>query len=199
MLLSVPACRRHEAATQAPVDETYIATSHSIGFDITPLPSGDGSTLWLATYASQGKIAKFRIELDSAKPADSSNSGNSPFKFRMSKGAILAEPGSDASVLLADLKRALGAKNLPARVQRSSSLPFACAILGQNQSRVPGGGFRRKPAGNWIAMKIFISSSSGNDEDEMYLNINPVIQKAEFAEKDSSYGDRLLAKLATVL
>ena len=48
-------------------------------------------------------------------------------------------------------------------------------------------------------MKIFISSSSGNDEDEMYLNINPVIQKAEFAEKDSSYGDRLLAKLATVL
>jgi hypothetical protein len=199
LLVDITACRQHESTTQATVAESYISNSYSVGFDITPLPSGDGSTLWLATYAAQGKVAKFRIELDSAKPEDSGNSVSSPFKFRVGKGAILAEPGSDANVLLADLKRALGASNLPTRVQRSSSLPFACGILGQNESRVPGDGFSRKPTGNWIVMKIFISSSSGDEEEEMYLNINPVIRKAEFSEKDSSYGDRLLAKLATVL
>jgi hypothetical protein len=65
-------------------------------------------------------------------------------------------PGSDASVLLTNLKEAVEAKISPVRVQRSSSLAFTFAILGENQSQARGGGFNDKLGGHWTAMKIFI-------------------------------------------
>jgi hypothetical protein len=102
-------------------------------------------------------------------------------------------------VLLADLKRTLEAKHLPAHVHRSSNLPFTFAILGENQSQAADGGFNEKPRGNWTAMKIFIGFGAGNDYGEVFLNLNQVSQKAQFSEKDQDYGDYVLTKLATVL
>jgi hypothetical protein len=110
---------------------------------------------------------------------------------------IRPEPGSDASVLLIDPKRVLEAKKLPTRVIRSNVLPFEYVILGENQSRTADGSFNEKPAGNWTCVKIFLPP--GGDDGELYLNFNPAIQKAEFSEKDSDYGNYLLAKFATVL
>jgi len=39
----------------------YTPLSGSVGFDITILPSSKGTTQWMATYSSQGKIAKSRV------------------------------------------------------------------------------------------------------------------------------------------
>lgn len=100
-------------------------------------------------------------------------------------------------MLLVDLKKALQAKTPPAKVKRSTSLPFTYAILGENETRSPDGGFNDKPAGNWTAMKIFIEGDS--DQGEVFLNFNSQLKKAEFSIKDPDYGDLVLAKLATVL
>jgi len=193
-LVNLSACHWH-TSTQGPAAEPYIADSYSVGFDIAPIQSGNGAMQWLATYASQGRIARFKIELDAASAGDSKDSSN----FKFGKGSIQAVPGSDASVLLTALEKALEAKRLPAHVQRSGSLPFTYAILGENQSQISGGGFNDKPAGHWTAMKIFIGSGEENDNGEVFLNFNSATGRAQFSEKDSGYGDFVLAKLATVL
>jgi hypothetical protein len=79
----------------------------------------------------------------------------------------VAEAGSDASVLLGDLKRALEAKRLPSKVKRVGSVAFTYANLGENQSRHSGGGFYSKPAGRWTTMKLFFGE--GEQESEVYL------------------------------
>jgi hypothetical protein len=174
--------------------EPGVPDLNSIGFDVEPVKSGNGSSQWLATYASQGKTARFRIELGPAqgpdKPASITN-------IKFGKGRFVAEPGSDASVLLADLKKALEAKTLPAKMQRSSTLPFTFAILGENHSQASGGGFNENPPGNWTAMKLFLGD--GDEEAEVFLNLNPVTKKGEFSIKDPDYGDGLLKYLAKVL
>jgi hypothetical protein len=73
----------------------------SVGFDIEPLRSESSSKQWLATYTSQAKIARFRIELSASKPLEEKDSLD--FDFESGTGRFIAEPGSDASVLLADL------------------------------------------------------------------------------------------------
>lgn len=167
---------------------------NSIGFDLEPAKPGNGSSQWLATYASQGKTARFRIELG---PAQGSEKPASITNIKSGKGRFVAVPGSDASVLLADLKKALEAKAVPTRVQRSSTLPFTYAILGENQSQASGGGFNENPPGNWTAMKIFLGD--GDEEAEVFLNLNPTIKKGQFSIKDPDYGDSLLKYLAKVL
>jgi hypothetical protein len=107
------------------------------------------------------------------------------------------EPGSDAGILLFDLKKALEAKALPSKVQRVESLPFTFVNVGDNLSRAAGGGFNAAPPGNWTAIKIFIGE--GEQEEQVFLNINPVIRKGQFSIKDTDYGDLLLAHLAKVL
>jgi len=170
--------------------EAYVQDANSVGFDIAPAKVANGTSQWFATYASQGKTAKFRIELDPDKPA-----ANTSFKF--GKGRFVAEQGSDATVLLADLKKALEAKAVPAKVRRSSTLPFTYAILGENQSQASEGGFNTNPPGNWTAMKIFLGD--GEEEAEVFLNLNPAIKKGQFSIKDPDYGDDLLKYLAKVL
>ena len=118
-------------------------------------------------------------------------------KMSSGSGAILAVADSDASTMLIALAKALEAKHVPAHAQRASRLPFTYVILGENNSQASGGGFSAKPAGNWTAMKIFIGD--GKDEDEVFLNLNPISRKAQFSEKDIDYGDTVLAKLAAVL
>src|ERR1700675_1313362 len=136
------------------VTEHYIPDPASVGFDIEPLQSANTSHQWLATYSSQGKTAKFRIELGSTKSLSDKKSRD--FDIENGEGRFIAEPGSDASVLLADLKKALQAKTFPEKVQRVSNLRFDFVSFGRNQSQASGGGFKAKPPGNWTPMKIFI-------------------------------------------
>jgi len=166
-----------------------------VGFDIEQLP-GDGSAqLWLAKYISKGKTAKFRIELGSPKPINDKESRD--FDIQQGEGKFIAEPGSDASVLLADLKDALEAKMFPAKVRRAHDLPFVFVSFGQNQSQDAGGGFNASPPGHWTPIKLFIGE--GKQEGEVFLNLNPVIKKGQFSIKDPDYGDIVLAQLARVL
>jgi len=170
----------------------------SVPFEIVQQPEQKGETDLLATYSSHGKVAKFRIETATTPVPDTSSSVG--FNLQMGHGRFVAEPGSDASVMLADLKKVLEAKVLPTKVKRASALGFTFAILGRNQSRSPNGGFNDKPAGDWNAYKIFIGGEHDDtDEGEVFLNFNLVEKKGEFSIKDPDYGDFVLAKLATVL
>jgi hypothetical protein len=202
LLVSLGDCRHQKDAPQNSNPEHYISDSASVGFDISALPSENGDRQWRATYISQGKTAKFRIEIGRSTPAEKGDDG---FNFTSGAGKLISEPGSDPSILIADLKKALEANHLPAKTQRSSSLPFTYVILGEHNSQAEGGGFAVKPPGNWTAMKIFIGSgeqigtSEEIDEGEVFLNFNPISGKAQFSEKDKDYGDYVLAKLATVL
>lgn len=175
--------------------EAYVSDPNSVGFDIELLPSNGSSQQWMATYVSQGKTARFRIELSPSTAIDDKESRE--FDIESGKGSFIAEPGSDASILLANLKKALEAKTIPTKVQRVKSLPFQFVSFGKNQSQGAGGGFNAKPPGNWTPMKIFIGE--GEREGEVFLNVNPVIRKGQFSIKDADYGDIVLAQLARVL
>ena len=193
--LLVAACNRPQSDVRKQTTEAYIPDSGSVGFDIEPLEGVDGSLQLMATYTSQGKTAKFRIEFGPAKTLQAKDPEDFPVK--VGQGRFVAEPGSDASVLLADLKKALEAKVLPNGVQRLRSLPFTFVNLGDNLSQAPGGGFNETPRGNWTAIKIFIGE--GEKEGEVFLNLNRVIRKGQFSIKDPEYGDLVLAELAKVL
>lgn len=122
-------------------------------------------------------------------------SGDPQIAFGSSK--FIAVAGSDASVFLRKLQKALEAKTLPAQPKRVAELLFTAAILGTNQSHSKDGGFFTKPPGHWTAMKIFV----GNHDDpaEVFLNFNTVLHKGEFSIKDPDYGDDILKELAKVL
>jgi len=201
-LLAVPGCKEHKKEHKTDVHlastEPGLPDDASVPFDIAPDKGAKGETVWIATYSSKGKTAKFRIEMVVSPGEDTSDSIG--FNLKMGKGKLVALPGSDASVLLVDLKKDLQAKTLPTKVRRAKALPFTFAILGQNQSRAADGGFNDKPAGNWNANKVFIGGEHDDtDEGEVFLNLNPVQKKGEFSMKDADYGDFVLAKLATIL
>jgi hypothetical protein len=188
------ACNRPTRAMQEYASETYIPVPGAVAFDIKSVPSTEGYG-WLATYQGQGKTAKFRIELSKARGADDKESRG--FDIKSGTGRFVAEPGSDASALLNDLKTALEAKSPPAKVRRMNALPFTFVSFGSNQSQSSDGGFFAKPPGNWTPMKIFIGE--GDQEGEIFLNLNPVLAKGQFSIKDPDYGDIVLRQLASVL
>ncbi len=188
-------CNLPSTRTQESLAEHYAAVPGTVGFDIKQLPSEGSSQHWLATYTSKGKTAKFRIELGLSKPLEDKESRD--FDIKQGEGRFLAEPGSDASVLLADLKNALEAKKFPAKVQRVRDLPFVFVSFGQNESQDASGGFNYQPPGHWTPIKLFIGK--GEREGQVFLNLNPVIKKGQFSIKDPEYGDIVLAYLARVL
>jgi hypothetical protein len=174
--------------------EPYVSDSHSVGFDLTPLQTGNASSAWMGSYTSRGKTARFRIELDPAKEQETKDPKD--FKIATGKGRFVAEPGSDASIFLPELKKTLDAKTLPRGVQRAAFLPFTYVSFGGKMSQTTEGGLNTNPPGNWTALKLFLGE--GDQEAEVFLNYNPVIGKAQFSIKDDDYGDLLLAQFAKV-
>ena len=199
LALCLSACKSKQAAPASPATwEAGRQDSHSVFFDVKPAADQTGSMALNASYNSQGKVAKFEVEIDRGKQSGSGKSGH--FNFVTGEGAFIAESGSDASIMLVDLKKALEAKKTPAKVKRVVRLPFTYVILGQNQTRSADGGFNDDPPGKWTAMKIFMETSDPDEDDcEVFLNFNVDEGKAEFSEKDVDFGDQVLAKLATVL
>jgi hypothetical protein len=111
------------------------------------------------------------------------------------KGKFIAVRNSDASGLLMALQKTLQAKALPSNSVRVVELPFSAAILGEHVSHSPNGGFAVQPPGNWTTIKLFL----GDGSSEVYLSLNPVLGKGEFAIKDQDSGDGVLKELAKVL
>ncbi len=191
----IPTWHIKASARQGAIKEAYLSALHSVAFDITPVPSAANSRQWIAKYTKGGKTVLFRIFLEDSTPPPGKKIPHS-FVIGLGNGRIEAEPGSDDTILLVDLKKALEASELPEHVHKEKSLPFTYVVFGEDQSQVPGGGFQSHPAGHWSVMKAFL----GDDDDgEFYLNINSALGKAQLSEKDSSYGNYVLAKLATVL
>ncbi|HET9839707.1 MAG TPA: hypothetical protein VFR84_15885 [Candidatus Angelobacter sp.] len=172
---------------------THDTTDDSVGFQVR-LERGPArfneTTSWSATYTSNGHTAKFLIELNAK-----SKSSAGPIPISFGKGRFLAQPGSDSTTLIAALKKALQAKKVPAKPKRVAEVPFEYAILGRGQHRAPDGSFNSQQPGDWITLKLFF----GDDEGEVFLNLNPVTGKGEFSIKDADYGDYVVGKLAQVL
>jgi hypothetical protein len=192
LVVSLGACSRNSGKPSDIKGEGSGPYEGAIAFELTPVDKASGPRQWLGSYTSAGRIAKFRIELG---PSHSGDGDDKALRVSFGKGRFLSEPGSDASVFLVDLKKALEAKTVPNKVKRVASLPFEFVILGENQSRTPDGGFNAKPPGDWMAMKIFLASGEG----EVFLNLNLARDEAEFSIKDVDYGDVVLAELAKVL
>jgi len=167
-----------------PVGDGYLM------FSLRPDDANSSDTLkrYQAAYVADGKTARFDVELTMAR-------ASGPLPVAFTKGRFIAVANSDASSFLAALQKPLGAKNLPVNAARVSELPFNAVILGQHTSHSPNGGFAVKPPGNWTTTKLFL----GEKSSEVFLNINPVLGKGEFSQKDSEYGDDVLAELAKVL
>jgi len=194
LFTTTAACNRPIRGTQEHASETYVPVPGAVAFDIKPLPSTEGYE-WLATYQGQGKTARFRIELAKAHSLDDEESRS--FDIKSGQGRFVAEPGSDASALLKELRTALEARSLPGKVRRANTLPFTFVTFGQHQSQATDGGFSSNPPGNWTPMKIFIGE--GDQEGEVFLNLNLVLAKGQFSIKDPDYGDIVLRQLASVL
>ncbi|MEO8127813.1 MAG: hypothetical protein ABJF23_15700 [Bryobacteraceae bacterium] len=181
-LLLLPGCNR--VADRNVATDPHPSDEASVSFDLEPLPSGDGSRQWRGIYNSPGKIARFRIDLG----APESKSG---------EGTLLPEPGSDSSVLLADVQRVLRARTAPKAPQTKTSVPFTYRNLGDHLSHAPGGGFNATPAGDWTALRLIFGDS--DRESEIFLHINDNAKKGQFSMTDPRYGDFALAELAKVL
>ena len=177
LLFLLGGCGRKESGGS--VAEAYLADDSSVAFDLEILQSGNGSQQWRGTYASQGKVAKFRIEFGPARPAETE--AGKDFNLKSGEGRFAPEAGSDASVLLADLGKALQAKVQPRAASIRTRVPFTFANIGENLSQATGGGF------------------GADQEGEVFLNLNPKIGKGQFSMKDAEYGDLVLTELAKVL
>jgi hypothetical protein len=127
LLVSLASCSPKSGTTPGSAAKPYDDAEGSVQFDIKPLGSQAGAAQWAATYSAGGKTAKFRIELGATTPAKETG-----FPMSFGKGRFLSEPGSDASIFLIDLKKALEAKTIPTKVGKVASLPFEFVILGKN-------------------------------------------------------------------
>jgi len=179
--INILSCKSKE---NIPIEEHYADAEGAVGFDISNANrlSSDASTTWDATYTSAGHVAKFNIVLDKPDrfiPA--------PIRWSVGKGKFIAVPGSDNTAFITELKKQLEAKSIPAGVPRAQELPFEYVILGEDQ--------HRNSKVHWITMKLFL----GDDQGEVYLNLNPAQNKGEFTIKDSDYGDFVVEQLARVL
>jgi hypothetical protein len=192
--LSLSGCNQKESGG-AVVTEAHVPGDSSVAFELEPVQSGDGSRQWIGTYASPGKIARFRMDFGPTESVPGKNPADP--KIESGEGTLQPEPTSDSSVLLADLQKALHAKSLPVPAEKKTSVPFTYVKIGDNLSQTSGGGFSKIPPGNWTSMKLIFGPE--NKEGEVFLNINPNIRKGQFSMKDPDSGDRVLVELAKVL
>ncbi len=192
-LVLLPGCNR--VADRSLAVEQHQSDAASVGFDLEPLPGGDGSRQWIAMYNSRGKMARFRMDLGAAESTPGKTAGDSGVKS--GEGTLIPEPGSDSSVLLADLQKALRAKTAPTVPSTKTSIPFTYVTIGDNLSQAGAGGFNANPPGNWISMKLVFGD--GERVSEIFLHVNASTKRGQFSVKDPRFGDLALAELAKVL
>ena len=191
--VALPGCQR--VADRGTSSEHPQPAETSLAFDLEPVQGpGDGSEQWIGKYNSGGKIARFRMDFGAAETTPGKAAGDPAVKS--GEGTLLPEAGSDSSVLLVNLQKALQAKTAPTIPATKTSVPFTYIKIGENLSQ-SGGGFNANPPGNWTALKLIFGD--GARESEIFLGINASLKKAQFSMKDPGYGDLVLAELAKVL
>jgi hypothetical protein len=191
-LTLIAGCRA-KTVEQPALVELYTQVEGSVGFDVTPsAPEPDGTTIWHAVYTSPEGTTRFDLKLFPQQPSKDDPS------IGFGKGTINAVAGSQPAPLLNALKIALEAKKLPKKTVHTETLPFIYADLGSGMVRDKDGGFDVKGHGTWSAIKLFLPTSDGQDDAEVYLNLSAAVRKGEFSIKDSDYGDDVLAALARV-
>jgi hypothetical protein len=166
-----------------------------VSFDLEPLQSSDGSRQWIGAYNSSGKAARFRMDFGAAESTPGKTAGDPA--VLSGEGTLIPEPGSDSSVLLVDLQKALRARTAPQAPLTKTSVPFTYVNIGDHLSQAQAGGFNANPPGDWTAMRLIFGD--GNRESEIFLHINASTKKGQFSMKDPRYGDLALAELAKVL
>lgn len=180
-LLTLTACGGQERAPRE---------SQSVVFAIEPAPPRDPSRLgWIATHTAEGKIARFRIELE---PEPKGATLPAFVKCRLSR-----EPDSDGSAMLKKLAGSLGGA-VPSIGPGIEGVDAPTVILARNLSRGGRGNqvaglFGTEPPGSWISTKMTF------DEAEVFLNLDPIAGYAEFSLKDPGYGPRLLKLFGQLL
>lgn len=171
-----------------------VAAADAVLFRIEPMSGSSGvRRVWIATHEHDGQAARFRIELELREPK-----GEIPIAF--TSGAFVRQPGSEGTRLMQDLAQALGARRPPVPDNGVTRLEFAAVILGRNLSRGRGddqsaGAYTSHPAGTWIATKLFL----GDEQGEVFLNLDPVGGWGEFAAKDREHAGDVLRELGRVL
>ena len=188
----LPGCNR--VADRSSAVEQHLPEVTSVGFDLEPLQSGDGSQQWIGIYNSPGRIARFRIDFGAPESTPGTAGGAG---VKSGEGTLMPEPGSDSSALLVDLQRVLRAKAAPRVPLTKTSIPFTYVYVGDNLSQASSGVFSANPPGNWTALKLIFGD--GDRESEIFLHINASIKKGQFSMKDPRYGDLALAELAKAL
>lgn len=164
----------------------------SVVFALEPVDSRTpGRVGWLATYESEGKMARFRIELQ-PEPRGASL----PAFVRC---GLFREPGSDASLLLRDAARALDGR-VPSTEPGIAALEVEAVLLGRDLSRGGqgnrvAGAFGSEPEGTWVSTKLFL----GDGEGEVFLNLDPIGRYGELSMTDPTYGDAVLRELGRLL
>lgn len=137
-LVLLPGC--NQVADRGLAVEHHLSDEAAIGFDLEPLPSGDGSQQWIGIYNSSGKIARFRIDFGAAESTPGKTAGESGVKS--GEGALIPEPGSDSSVLLVDLQKALRAKTAPRAPLTKTSIHLqASTRMRYNHTEMPDSPF----------------------------------------------------------
>jgi hypothetical protein len=175
--------------------EPYLPGDASVAFELEARPTQNGSHLWVARYNSRGKVAKFRIELDLSQSIAGKTARN--FGITSGEGRLIPEETSDSSIILVDLQKALQAKIATQPPLKKTTVTFTYADIGDDLSQANGGGFNANPRGNWTGLKLFFGE--GDQESEVFLNVNTSMRKGQFSMKDPDYGDLVLAELAKTL
>jgi hypothetical protein len=85
-------CNLPSTPTPERVEQSYLSDSHSVGFDVEPVHGSGSVQQWVATYASQGKTAKFRIELSTSRPLKGKESQDFDIDIQSGTGRFISEP-----------------------------------------------------------------------------------------------------------
>jgi hypothetical protein len=144
---------------------TPAETPHFVSFKVEPEDKQkDGHWRYRATYPKNGRTARFTVEFTingstEGKIAQDKGQFNQNgyvqsqagkgWVVKTGRGSIIADPRSDASVLLADLKTALDATESPARSIRVKELPFEFVVLGENMTHSSDPGRRTGGLVEW--------------------------------------------------
>ena len=165
--------------------------------EATPFPGGGdrvplsmrlvGDSVWELSYRNEHGESRLRVRAQIRTLPDS-------IPFGSATWTLYAVPGYSPRPLLSALANAHGTPDTVTLASPRDSIRLDVALLAVNAARNSEGAFGRAGTGSWIAAKLFFA----DDEGEVYLNLNPAREEAEFGVKDPEYGPAVLRELGRV-
>jgi hypothetical protein len=172
-------------------DQMTDAHEQSVSFGIRPVGKQTADHWrYAASYTRQGKTARFRIDLR-ISPQTVGIQG-----VRTGTGSFIAEPNSDNTPLLEDLRQVLKASTMPSNQIRVKELPFYFDVQGENMDRGRNGNLVDSATGNWTSLRLHLGV---HQEKEVILNLQKPGGTAEFLSSEPQFANDVLGELAKVL